>query len=193
MADIRRYHSEHTDNNNNNTQTVQLQKMSGNSGSIQGNYDSDENTEVDDQSESDEERTKRHKRRKLERTKGRKAAKAKKRIEQSAPTGDPIKEKDKSHKGMTTEIKESIKKVQNLKKSKPLWNTDDKSEWINKADKTGFVCENCKGLRYEFTHPTHRCGVKVGKMTPTGRVNNSPYIFDNTFDYESWAKGEEGK
>jgi len=34
---------------------------------------------------------------------------------------------------------------------------------------------------------------KPCRQAITGRVNNSPYTFDNTFDYESWAKGEEGK
>jgi len=187
ITDVRRYNTEHTHNNNNNL-IKQGTKRTGNSGSSQVNKNTNHRDETDEQSD-DKEGIERHKKRKVEFKKRRKAADNKKRIEQSAPTGRPIKEKDKSHRKLSPETVESIEKVRSLKTNNPLWNSEDKSKWIKKNDKTGFVCVKCKGTKYEFTHTTERCRVQRGQKAPTGR-NNSPYTFDTAFDHEGWANGK---
>ena len=189
MADIRRYHSEHIDHNSDNLNKQGL-KRSGNSGTQVKEY-SNKRTEDEDQSELESEGIQRHKKRKVESNKRRKAAKNKKKIEQSAPTGRPIKDKDRSHNGHSPEAMKSIKKIRDLKKNKPSWNSDDKSKWINKADKTGCVCVNCQGTKYEYTHPTDKCRVPRGQNAPTGK-SKSPYTLDNAFDHKGWANGKNG-
>ena len=190
MADMRRYNIERTDNNSDNL-IKQGQKRSGNFGSVQVKENTNNKAEEDDQLELESEGIQRHKKRKLDYNKRRKAANNKKKIEQSAPTGRPIKEKDKSHNGHSPEVMEAIKKLKGLKKSKPLWNSEDRTKWINKGDKTGRACVKCRGTKYEFTHPTELCKVHPGKNAPTGR-SKSPYTLDNAFDYEGWVNGKNG-
>jgi len=190
MADLRRYHSEHTDNNSDNLIKQGL-KRSGNSGVSQDKEHTNKRAEEDDQLELENEGIQRHKKRKVDYNKRRKAAYNKRKIEQSAPTGRPIKEKDKSHNGPSPEVMEAIKKLKGLKKSKPLWNSEDRTKWINKGDKTGRACVKCRGTKYEFTHPTELCKVHPGKNAPTGR-SKSPYTLDNAFDYEGWVNGKNG-